>query len=128
MSISVPLNKFLRNRYLLAAAFCAVFAGVYEAFSHGVVSPWMLALPVYPLAGALVFHILYKQSIPADSWFRALWLCGVATMAVCSCLRGVFEIYGTDFPFFWVLWVTGNLLAVAAQFCQKRRKTNIVSR
>ena len=82
MSISVPQNKQSRNRYAAAALFCAVFAGVYEAFSHGVVSPWMLALPAYPLAGAVVFHLLYLKDIRTQSWFHALRLCGVATLTI----------------------------------------------
>lgn len=110
----------MRNRYAVTALFCAVFAGVYEAFSHGVVSGWMLALPVYPLVSAVIFHILYRLNKPVGSWFRSLWLCGVATLTVCSCLRGVFEIYGTEFPFFWILWPMGNALIVAAQFFQRR--------
>jgi len=43
------------KRYLLAALGCAVLSAVYECFSHGVCSVWMIGLFLFPLLlGALL--------------------------------------------------------------------------
>ena len=47
------------KRYLICAACCAVFSGIYEAFSHGVYSVYMLGLCLFPLLlGALPILLL----------------------------------------------------------------------
>ena len=38
-----------RNRFAAAALGCMVFAAVYECFSHGVFSPFMLLAFLFPL-------------------------------------------------------------------------------
>ncbi|MBP3893622.1 MAG: hypothetical protein J6D34_06210 [Atopobiaceae bacterium] len=69
---------------------------MYEYFSHEVWSLWMMGLSLWPLllgvvpalaCGALRAHVCRVA--------RDLWSCGVATLTVGSCLRGVLEIYGT---------------------------------
>ena len=84
------------KRYATAAVLCALFSAVYESLSHGVLSLWMVLLFAYPLAlgmvPALVSHIACIGDVPLA---RELWACGVTTLAMGSCLRGVLEIYGT---------------------------------
>lgn len=84
---------------LAAAAFCAVFGAVYLHFGHGVSSPYMAWLFAIPLAGALAPYALVLPAHPGWLPPRAagtLWRCGAATLTVGSCLRGVFDIYGTS--------------------------------
>ena len=87
-----------RTRYLLSACFCMVFAMVYEYFSFGVYSPWMVFAPAVPLlGGALPAQLLIRWENPGKPGLW-LWGAGIATLAVGSILQGVLEIYGTAHP------------------------------
>ena len=84
------------RRYLVASLACAVFSLVYEFFSHGVVSLWMVALFSYPLLLGMIPAVICACAHVRESHLaRQLWACGVITLAMGSCLRGVLEIYGT---------------------------------
>lgn len=99
--------------YLLAAAFCGVFGGVYEIFSHGVFSGFMVFAFTFPLIlGALPFFLFYfagnRQKpgiLPAS-----LWHSGVITLTTGSLMTGVLEIYGTTNRLICVYWILGAVL------------------
>jgi len=103
--------------YLGIAAFCGVFSIVYEANSHGVVSPWMVWLFAWPLlGGACPYAILAR--FPARSgrfaWARMAHHGAVACATIGSCLTGVMQIYGTSSAWVDGYWVAGILLALVA--------------
>lgn len=80
-----------------ASLFCALFAAIYEAFSYGVYSYFMLFAFVLPLFGcALPYSImvLTEKRLPTKFTLR-LWNSGIAILTVGSILQGVLEIYGT---------------------------------
>lgn len=84
------------RRYALAAIACAVFSALYESQSHGVWSASMVCICAYPLAlGVFPALLGSKHGLSVPSISRELWACGVMTLAMGSCLRGVVEIYGT---------------------------------
>ena len=82
----------------MAAAGCALFALVYAQFSHGVHSPFMTFMFAIPLVGgalpALACHILKTQAFPQAA--RQAWALAIASLTMGSCLKGIFEIAGTD--------------------------------
>jgi hypothetical protein len=82
--------------YFVATCACAAFSAMYEHFSHGVWSWWMVGLAGFPLLLGVVPALLcaHQQSAPSPV-ARELWACGVVTLALGSCLMGVLEIYGT---------------------------------
>ena len=81
---------------LSASAFLAIFGAVYELFSHGVVSYYMVfAFAVPLLLGALPNGVLLLSGKSADGVFLRLWDAAIAALSVGSVLRGVLEIYGT---------------------------------
>ena len=48
-------------RYIVATAFCIVFSVIYEHFSHGVYSQFMLLMYLFPLIGGVLpaaLHLL----------------------------------------------------------------------
>ena len=95
-----PLWKRSAKRYVVAAVLCGFFSAVYEYFSHGVVSYWMVCLGLIPLlAGALPVLVLGFLGVRVHVATRELWACGVLALALGSCLMGVLEIYGTTSPY-----------------------------
>ena len=121
--MSISDNKKQRRAaltYLAVSAFCGFFAAVYEHFSHGVVSGFMVYLFAWPLLGALPCLLL--RTFPQRA-ARNFWGAGVATLTVGSCLTGVFEIYGSTAPLVCVYWYAGAALlaAGAAAYLSQRR-------
>lgn len=84
--------------YTCTALFCGLFSAVYEHFSHGVRSNFMIWLFAFPvLLGALPCAVIgLSRRLPFPSRQAAgAWDCGVTTLALGSCVRGVLDIYGT---------------------------------
>ena len=103
--------------YFLTALSCGVFSAIYEHFSHGVYSNYMIYLFAFPLVGmsaplliSLIRQDLWNKSRRAQDLYHS----GIATLTVGSCLQGVLEIYGTTSPYVPVYWVSGALLLAAA--------------
>lgn len=98
--------------YVLVTALTALFGGVYEAFSHGVWSGWMVYAFAFPLAlGALPFGwmAMKRKALPCR-WCCRLHHAGVATLTVGSIIEGVLAIYGTTNHLIIVYWAAGGLL------------------
>lgn len=105
--------------YVLAAVNAAVFSAVYEHFSFGVYSPFMIfAFAVPLLMGALAFLLLGKALKKTGTSVPALvckfWHAAVATLTVGFLFRGVLDIYGTSSPLGTVYWIASAVLAVLA--------------
>lgn len=104
--------------------FCGLFSFVYEHYSHGVISWYMVLLFLYPLAGGLLPFLAISQSsrLPGPARIsRNLYHGGLATLCMGSCIAGVLEIYGTSSPYLAVYWVVGCVLtgvAVALYYLQ----------
>ncbi len=102
--------------YVLAAVNAAVFSAVYEHFSFGVYSAFMIfAFAVPLLMGALAFLLLGRAlkktgtSVPA--LVCKIWHAAVATLTVGFLFRGVLDIYGTSSPLGAVYWIASAVLA-----------------
>ncbi|MBD5512782.1 MAG: hypothetical protein HDR08_16280 [Lachnospiraceae bacterium] len=104
--MSTSENRRKRNRigrtagvYCGVTVFCGIFYLVYNRFSHGVHSPYMTWLFVWPLVLGVVPGVYWKWrrniarpgGIPLN-----LYHSGVAAVTVSSMLRGIFEIAGTS--------------------------------
>ena len=101
------------RRYAVATLCCAAFSAVYERLSHGVWSIWMVALCAYPLLlGVLPMATCGCAHVRIGHAARQLWACGVMTLAAGSCLRGIFEIYGTTSNLVWPYLPVGLVLLV----------------
>ncbi len=106
-------NAIICKRYLVAAIVCAVFATVYEIFARGVISFWMIGMPLFPLVlGVLPSFVLHKKGVQAPDWAVQTWNCGVITLTVGSLLNGIFEIFGTYLDQFLVFMVCGIALLI----------------
>ena len=101
--------------YLAAALFAALFGGIYEQFSHGVYSNFMIYAFAFPLAGGTLPCLLTGEGArKAHPAAGNLWGAGIAALTVGSLFRGALDIYGTTSPLTGVYWVAGGLLLAAA--------------
>ena len=102
--------------YLFATIFTLVFASVYEYFSHGVLSGYMLSAFVYPLvigAGLLLLVKLARLPKP-DGMVLGLHAWSVAGFTVGNIMKGVFEIYGSVSSYTGWYFIAGSVLLIAA--------------
>ena len=112
-----PICHKLRDRYAAAALGCLVFASVYEIFSHGVYSPFMiLAFTVPLLLGAIPAAILGAAPARAlpGTVTRYLYHSGLAALTAGCLFRGILEIYGTTSRLEAVYWAVGILGLLSA--------------
>lgn len=102
-------------RYLFLSVLIFVFSQIYEYFSHGVYSNYMLYAFLIPFLGlsvpSLLLHAL-KKALPTNS--RFLWKCGIATLTVGSIYKGILEIYGTNGYFECPYLFIGAALCISA--------------
>lgn len=126
--------KLSRND-VMATAFCAVFGCIYESFSFGVYSYFMIYSFLIPLIlGGIPFLLLglrflggtesagldKKPGNGGASQLSAsvltasrLWHAGIATLTVGFLFKGVLSIYGTTSGLTKVYWIIGGMLLVA---------------
>lgn len=93
--IKAPLQRVLNG--LIATAACAIFGGIYENFSHGVYSNYMVYAFLIPLMLSAFpsLLLLLNAKIDIPETVRTLWNLAVATLTVGCIFKGVLEIYGT---------------------------------
>lgn len=107
-------DKSLKKHLLfnvIGTAFLALFAGVYEAFSHGVYSYFMLFSFAVPLMmGVLPYTLLLLKEKYPGRMFLNLWNSAIATLSMGSVFAGVLEIYGTTNSLIVVYPVFGGIL------------------
>lgn len=112
--------------YSLVTLFCLSVFIVYNMFSHGVYSPFMTWLFLWPFVlgvlPCLLLHLMEKLPRPNRFTINA-YNSGVAAVTVSSLLRGIFEIAGTASPLQTGLMIAGLVMAgagVLSYFCQLR--------
>ena len=116
LEFETPERKRLKaaRNYLVVSIFCAFFGAVYEIFSHGVYSYFMLYAFGFPLALGTLPEILRglrgAEPSPISARLRGA---GVATLTVGSIFRGILDIYGTSSPLSIVYWIVGGLLLLS---------------
>ncbi|GHU66935.1 hypothetical protein FACS1894184_05880 [Clostridia bacterium] len=66
--------------YVFIAIFCAFFGAIYEAFSHGICSLYMIYAFAFPLVGGAAVTLLYA-SFP-HKVYRRPWSSGCITPAL----------------------------------------------
>ena len=122
-----PEKKQMRRTsliFLCATLFCGLFSAVYEHFSHGVYSNYMVYLFAFPFFGGVVQYAIFglapKIKCPSPASAR-IFNSGVAALAVGSCIKGVLDIYGTTSsyqPFYWVAGISLIALGFVMYFAK----------
>ena len=92
-----------------------LFGAVYEAFSHGVYSCWMIYAFAVPLMmGVIPYTILLLRDKRPSIPFLRLWSAAIAVFSTGCVFLGVLEIYGTTNQLVMAYPVAGGLLLAAA--------------
>lgn len=105
--------------YLFVSLFCALFGAVYERFSHGVFSYYMIYAFAVPLAGGVLpFFVLAGSEWRVPGRLaRNLYHSGIAAFTVGCLFRGALEIYGTTNRLSAVYWVAGGIFLLSGVLC-----------
>lgn len=103
--------------WLAAAVFAFVLARVYALFAHGVASPHMRLLFLYPLLGGAALYgllaLVWPGVVGRRGWRAGfnLYNSGLVCAAAGSLLAGIFQIAGTASPYTAWFYVAGGALA-----------------
>ncbi len=129
------IQRFYINKriipYCLITLFCILFSFIYAQFSHGVSSPYMTYLFLYPLLLGVVVGVLlfaFKKTNIDYFWQSHLYHTGVVALILGSLMRGVFDIAGTASVYQTALTIGGVVMlflgVVGFIFCKisQRRK------
>lgn len=101
-------------KYIFFTIFILVFGQIYEHFSFGVISNYMIYAFLIPLIlGLLINTIIYFTKIVPRKMGSCLYNNGIITLTVGSILRGVLDIYGTTNIYLKIYLYAGVLLIIA---------------
>ncbi len=116
MILSILGISYLKKQglvYLIISIICFVFGQIYELFSHGVYSNFMIFSFTIPLVlgcGLSWLLIILKKDV--NRIFINLYNSSVASFTVYSIVRGVLEIYGTTNSLIKIYIVVGIVLMI----------------
>lgn len=99
--------------YLILSVTAVVVNSVYGIFGHGVNSPSMTWMFLYPLLGGALFYFIIGRFIPniiKFSGYRVfcnIYNSGIATLTFGSLLKGILEIAGTNSSYLVFFYIVG---------------------
>lgn len=99
-------------KYLLFTLFIITFSLIYEIFSFGVYSIFMILAFTMPLLGLIINFIIYKFKIKYNVKSLKLLDLSIITLTIGSILQGVLDIYGTTNYLIYFYLVIGILLLI----------------
>lgn len=104
--------------YLFISIFCILFGAVYESFSHGVYSYYMLYAFAVPLVGGVLpfFGMAFSRMTVPNRVSLNLYHSGIAALTTGFLFDGALEIYGTTNRLVSVYWILGILFILTAIF------------
>ena len=104
--------------YLIVTLVCAGFGAVYEFFSHGVYSYYILYAFMIPFFGGTVYFycILYFRSKIPGCIARRFQHFGILTLTVGCMICGILEIYGTTNRLVIFYFIVGGMFLVIGNF------------
>lgn len=103
--------------FLGIAVLVAASGLIYEVFSHGIWSWYMVLAFLFPLGGALLWGLqhLIGKSLAKSRSFCFFSDAAIATATLGFLLRGALDIYGTEVDYLQTyFWAAGILAGLAA--------------
>ena len=110
MILSILDIKKVRRNYLLYSLFLIVLAIIYESFSHGVYSNYMIFSFIIPFIYGFCGSFLIN--IGGSKLGNTFYNLGIITLSIGSVFKGILEIYGTTNILLYVYIVIGLFMAI----------------
>lgn len=110
MSILAIKKKI--KKYIILSIIIFIFSLIYEFFSHGVYSNYMLLAFLFSLlGGAVIYSIIFlnNKNIISEKGMN-IYDMSLITIMIGSIIKGVLEIYGTTNSLIIVYWIVGIVL------------------
>ncbi len=99
---------------MAGTVFLILFGAIYEFFSHGVYSYFMIyAFTIPLLMGVIPYQIFLLKERTPSRIFLNLWNSAIATLSIGSIFEGVLEIYGTTNKLVYIYPIAGAILIFA---------------
>ncbi len=107
--------------YFVLSIFTILFSVVYEAFSHGVYSIYMIGLFLIPsVFGLVIYTLIDRFEIVINRLSFNLYNSAIITLMLGFCLQGILEIYGTSSIYIYVYFGLSLSLLVLALVNMKK--------
>ena len=111
MIFSTLVIKTKIKKYIILSTIILIFSLIYEMFSHGVYSNYMLLAFLFPLfGGVVIYSILLKNKNIISGIGMNIYDMSLITIMIGSIIKGVLEIYGTTNSLIMIYWLAGILL------------------
>ena len=130
MSYDLKRTGAIRNLYLGISLFLILFGWIYEMFSHGVYSGFMMFAFTLPLLFVVLpYAILHrmlkgKKNLRLSESAGAIYRSAILTATLGSLFNGVLKIYGTTNSLITVYIIAVPILLLLAFFAAKSTARN----
>ena len=116
--------RIARN-YAIIALICLAIGIVYEVFSHGVWSVFMIGAFAIPLVLGVIPNLVigFGNLKTPDMASETLYACGIATLTLGSMLKGALDIFGTTntlLDYYWMVGGAFTLLGIIFYLAQRK--------
>ena len=114
--------------YIIVTLVCILFAMIYESFSHGVISNFMIYAFAIPLIfGVGVYYMAYFWKIKKlpNKFENKTYNAWIATLTIGSIVEGVLQIYGTTNSKIYVYLIAGIVLLISSIISYLLRRVSV---
>ena len=103
------------NKFIIGfSVFVLIFGIIYELFSHGVISYYMIFAFLIPLINFLINIIFISGKIKINKLSKNLFSMSIYSFTFLSIIKGVLDIYGTTNNLIFIYLIFGLILLVTS--------------
>lgn len=103
------------NKFIIGfSVFVLIFGIIYEMFSHGVISYYMIFAFLIPLINFLINIIFISGKIKINKLSKNLFSMSICSFTFLSIINGVLDIYGTTNNLIFIYLIVGLILLVTS--------------
>lgn len=115
--LDINTTKKQIYKYLLLSLFFLIFSLIYELFSHGVYSKYMMfAFSIPLILGTLLYLIIFKLRLNKYLSYLGMniYNCFIITLTFGSIMKGFLYIYGTTNKFISIYIIISVILLLTS--------------
>jgi len=99
-------------RFYIYTIFCILFTIIYQQFSHGVISIYMILSFIFPLTILIETNILKNINIKSHTLLKS----SIITFTLGFIIKGILDIYGTTNSLLSLYLIFGIILFILSIF------------